>query len=188
MHFDLKYHYLIEPFVKDHTKVMASVTCWQVVKPSEFENIISRGINDRMALKSTPLMPDGNGSQFSFSVRNAIKPIIDGSYDHISILSRQSQVLLGHCWEVLRINNLLGTRPRDPVLEFFYHIRNGGFHGNKFKFDVREPKHKAEWKGLAITPALQGKRIFRENLREKDFFLNYGDPLLLLHDVSALIS
>ena len=35
-----------------------------------------------------------------------------------------------------------------------------------------------------ITSELQGRRVFRASLKETDYFLNYGDALLLLGDAS----
>jgi hypothetical protein len=41
---------------------------------------------------------------------------------------------------------------------------------------------------LEITQENQGKRVFRTDLSENEYFLNWGDPLVLLHDVSQLFS
>jgi hypothetical protein len=108
-----------------------------------------------------------------------------GDVDHNVYLAALAQQILGHCWEIMRQEGRV-PKGEDPILEFYWHIRNGCFHGNRFHFKNDEPKNRAEWRGIAITRNEQSKPIFRESMERKDYFLNWGDSLLLLHDACAL--
>jgi hypothetical protein len=158
---------------------------WRLINLDEFISLLEkRGGNDRVALASQVLQASKENVTFSF--RKSIQPLVSGESDHHRLLSITAQQLIGHSWEILRINDHVPAYD-EPVLEFFRHIRNGCFHGNSFHFIGDEPRNPAQWRGLEITNASQGMRIFRTDLSEKEYFLNWGDPLLLLHDISQLI-
>ena len=181
----LQYHPLIKLHADSFASIVAGILGWRLLKLEEFISLVEkRGGNDRVALASQILQASNENVSFSF--RNSVQPLVSGESDHHRLLSITAQQLIGHSWEILRIN---GHAPayEKPVLEFFRHIRNGCFHGNSFHFKGDEPRNAAQWRELEITKASQGKRIFRTDLSEKDYFLNWGDPLLLLHDVSQLI-
>ena len=83
---------------------------------------------------------------------------------------------LGSSYEVLKDNHY----STDPLWQFFRHLRNACFHGNKFHFRGSGPRHKAEWRGLKITSALDKTPLFFS-------FLLVGDVIWLLGDVTNRI-
>ena len=181
----LEYHPLIKPYANSFASIIAGVLGWRLINLDEFISLLEkRGANDRVALASQVLQASNENVTFSF--RKSIQPLVSGESDHHRLLSIVAQQLIGHSWEILRINGDVPTYD-EPVLEFFRHIRNGCFHANSFHFKRDEPRNPAQWRGLEITKANEGKRIFRTDLLEKEYFINWGDPLLLLHDVSQLI-
>jgi len=182
---ELEYHPLIKPYANSFASIVASILGWRLIKLDEFLSLLEkRGGNDRVALASRVLQASDENVTFSF--RKSVQPLVSGKSDHHRLLSITAKQLIGHSWEILRINGHVPAYD-EPVLEFFRHIRNGCFHGNSFHFQGEEPRNPAQWRDLEITKANQDKRIFRTDLSEKEYFLNWGDPLLLLHDVSQLI-
>ena len=181
----LEYHALIKPYANSFASIIAGVLGWRLINLDEFISLLeAREGNDRVALASQILQASNENVTFSF--RKSVQPLVSGESDHHRLLSITAQQLLGHSWEILRTNGHVPGYEK-PVLEFFRHIRNGCFHGNSFHFTGNEPRNPAQWRGLEITKASQGKRIFRTDLSENEYFLNWGDSLLLLHDVSLLI-
>lgn len=183
----LDYHPLIKPYANAFVQTIGGVFGWRLIQPNEFQQLINlRGGNDRIAFAAGTLKD--KKQNFSFSFQKSVAPLVDGSVDHIQLLALTSQQLLGHCWEILKHNNLIPVPEKaGTVFEFYRHVRNGAFHGNRFFFEKGKPPFRAEWQDLAITEDLHEKRVFRDSLKEKEFFLNYGDPLLLLSDVSELL-
>ena len=181
----LEYDPLIKPYANSFASIVSGILGWRLINLDEYISLVEkRGGNDRVALASQVLKVSNENITFSF--RKSVQPLVSGESDHHRLLSITAQQLIGHSWEILRVNGRVPAY-REPVLEFFRHIRNGCFHGNSFHFKGDEPRNPAQWRGLEITEASQGKRIFRTDLSEKEYFLNWGDPLLLLHDVSQLI-
>lgn len=181
----IEYHPLIAPYANAFASIVTGILGWRLIYLDEFITFLEeRGVNDRVALASQVLQTSNENVTFSF--RKSIQPLMSGESDHHRLLSINAQQLIGHCWEILRTNGHVPVYGA-PVFEFFRHVRNGCFHGNSFHFKGEEPRNPAQWRGLEITKANQGQRIFRTDLSEKEYFLNWGDPLLLLHDVSELI-
>jgi hypothetical protein len=181
----LEYHPLIKLYANSFASIVAGILGWRLINLDEFISFLEEhGANDGVALASQVLQASNQNVTFSF--RKSVQPLVSGESDHHRLLSITAQQLIGHSWEVLRINGHVPAY-KEPVLEFFRHIRNGCFHGNSFHFKGDEPRNPAQWRGLEITKVYQGKRIFRTDLSEKDYFINWGDTLLLLHDVSQLI-
>jgi len=183
----LEYHPIIRPFVNSFASIVAGILGWRLIDIGKFQSLLDkRGGNDRISLASVILKRSGQNVTYSF--RNSVQPLVTGETDHHRLLSLTSQQLIGHCWELLQQADLLPPRPAQPVIEFLRHIRNGCFHGNSFHFLGDEPRYRAEWGGLIITRELNGHRVFRSDLSETNFFLNWGDPILLLSDVSRTLS
>jgi len=182
----LEYHPLIKLYADSFASIVAGILGWRIIKLDEFISLVEkRADNDRVALASQVLK--ASNENISFSFRNSVQPLVSGESDHHRLLSITAQQLIGHTWEILKINGHVPAYS-EPIFEFFRHVRNGCFHGNSFHFKGDEPRNPAQWRGLEVTKANQGRRIFRTDLSEKEYFLNWGDPLLLLHDVSQLIS
>lgn len=185
----------IRPYANIFGRTIAAVLGWRMLPPAVIDSITaSMGGLDRIALESTVLQQRGQGDQVKFSFRGSVLPMLSGGYDHHALFAGLAQQLIGHCWEVMKVD---GVAPKysDPVLEFYRHVRNGCFHANRFHFDFKhgQPSNAASWEGLVIASkskdqtiakTLQGKRIFRASLDEPDYFLNWGDVLLLLGDAS----
>jgi hypothetical protein len=181
----IEYHPLIAPYANSFASIVASTLGWRLINLAEFISLLEkRGGNDRVALASRVLQVPKKNVTFSF--RKSVQPLVSGESDHHRLLSINAQQLIGHCWEILKMNGHVPVY-NEPALEFFRHIRNGCFHGNSFHFVRNEPRHPAQWRGLEITRANQGQKVFRTNALEKEYFLNWGDPLFLLHDISLLI-
>jgi hypothetical protein len=181
----IKYHPLIAPYANSFESIAAGLLGWRLITPAEFASLLEkRGGNDRVALASQALHTLKKNITFSF--KKSVQPLVSGEADHHRLLSINAQQLIGHCWEILKVNGYVPMHS-EPALEFFRHVRNGCFHGNSFHFVGNEPRYPAQWRGLEITKANQGHRIFRTDGSEKEYFLNWGDPLLLLHDISQLI-
>jgi len=184
-HIKLEYHPLIQQYANAFASIVAGTLGWRLINIDEFSTLIeNRGANDRVTLASQVLQTSKENVTFSF--RKSVQPLVLGESDHHRLLSITAQQLIGHSWEILRINGYVPVY-EEPIMEFFRHIRNGCFHGNAFHFKKDEPRNPAQWRGLEITKANQGGRIFRTDLSEKEYFINWGDPLLLLHDVSLLL-
>ena len=183
---NLEYHPIIRPFVNSFASTIAGILGWRLMGIADFQRLLEqRGGDDRVALASVTLEQSGENVTFSF--RSSVEPLVTGESDHHRLLALAAQQLIGHCWELLRNADLVPLAT-EPVLEFFRHIRNGCFHGNAFHFLGDEPRNTAEWCGLAISANLNGHRIFRSDLNEASYFLNWGDPILLLSDVSRLVA
>ena len=83
---------------------------------------------------------------------------------------------LGSVYELLRHTHYSTT----PSWQFFRFVRHACFHGNMFKLNPGEPKHRAEWRGFEITQDLNDTRLLYD-------FLAIGDIFLLTADVVAEI-
>jgi hypothetical protein len=181
----IEYHPLIAPYTHAFSVMLAGVMGWRLIKLDEFESLLEkRGGNDRVALASRALQESNQNPTFSF--RKSVRQLVTGEYDQNRFFSISAQQLIGHCWEILKSNSHVPVYS-NPTLEFFRHVRNGCFHGNSFYFLGDEPRNPAQWRGLEITRANGNQRIFRNDLSEKEYFLNWGDALVLLQDVSQLI-
>src|SRR5215207_4036099 len=166
-----EYHPLIKLHADSFSTIVAGILGWRLIKLDEFISLLeNRGGNDRVALASRVLQVSNEIVTLSF--RNSVQSLVSGESDHHRLLSIAAQQLIGHTWEILRINGHVPAY-HEPVLEFFRHIRNGCFHGNSFHFKGGEPRNPAQWRGLEITMANQGKWIFRTDLSENEYFLNW---------------
>ncbi len=183
---DFQYHPIIRPFVNSFASTISGILGWRLIDIVEFQRLLElRGGDDRVALASVILEQSRQNVTLSF--RKSVEPLVTGESDHHRLLALAAQQLIGHCWELLRNAGLVPVST-EPVLEFFRHIRNGCYHGNAFHFLGNEPRNTAEWRDLAISRNLNGHRIFRSDLNEPSYFLNWGDPILLLSDVSRLMT
>jgi len=185
---DFHYHPLIKPYATAYSQVIAGILGWRFISTDELEQLVIRGGgSDRVALATEALKKVHNNITFSF--RKSVLPLVAGSVDHHQLLSLVAQQFIGHCWEILKYNNFIPVPEKaGPVLEFCRHVRNGSYHGNHFFFETGKPPFEAKWHDLDITANLQGKRVFRDSLKEKEYFLNYGDALYLLLDISKLLN
>ena len=177
----------IKPFVDAYKSAVAGILGWRLVGDGTLQDIQARfpGL-DLIGLASLVLAgrrgEHSRALHVQFSFKDSVRPLITGEVEHHRVLSNLTQQLLGHCWEVLRQR---GGVPKydNPVIEFYRHVRNGCFHGNRFHFESDQPRHPAQWRGLVISSALEGRTILRESLDNTDMFLNWGDALILLGDV-----
>jgi len=64
---------------------------------------------------------------------------------------------------------------KDPLLEFFRHVRNAVSHGNAFNFVGKEPTRPAVFRGFTLSKADQGATMFFE-------YMLTGDAMDLLDD------
>ena len=177
------FHELIDPHVNAFKSIVAGAIGWRLVKSGLLQQIISKGPNDRFAMASEALKKQKK--RISFSFEKAMIPLIESSVDHNKVISAQTQQLIGHTFEILREHGKIPkASSASPEFEFYRHVRNGCFHGNKFNFLGNEPRFPAEWRDLIIDNNLQGKRVFRESHIEPEFFINWGDAILLLADIS----
>lgn len=91
----------------------------------------------------------------------------------------QQQICFGHAFELAKA--LLHPKPRNEwptVFEVAFHLRNGAFHGNRFRIDSRiNPP--AAWRTLSITKELNGKPAFGN----ADGVIGLGDIPILLADM-----
>lgn len=163
----LSFHVLIRPYVRSYASIVAAYLGWRLLKKDEFTSLLQtqEGL-DTVGLASEVLKQDQQ--QITFSFRQSVAPLIAGDSDHFEVL------------HVAKLVPIYGS----AIIEFFRHIRNGCFHGNRLHFVRGEPRNYAEWRNLSITPSLQNQKIFRDSLKDKSYMLNFGDPLLLLHDVT----
>ncbi len=116
-------------------------------------------------------------------MRGVVSPPVSAEYDLHALFSGLAQQLIGNCWDVMQRDGVAPDHS-DPVLEFYRNVTDGCLHANRFDFSHGQPEHTASWNGLVITSKLQGQRVFRATIKETDYFLNYGDALLLLGDAS----
>ena len=181
----LSFHPLIRDFVNSHSTIMAAYLGMRLLGEEEFSRLLdTRGGDDRVGLAVEAEL--GAGHHISFSFSKSLRPVVTDSDDHIRVCSFLSQQLVGHCYEILRENNYL-PRFDLPIAEFLRHVRNGGYHGNRFNLHQDQPKHPAEWRGLQIDASLNGSPVFRSSKDGHGYFLNFGDPIVLLHDLSSEI-
>lgn len=178
----LSFHVLIRPYVRSYASIVAAYLGWRLLKKDEFTSLLQtqEGL-DTVGLASEVLKQDQQ--QITFSFRQSVAPLIAGDSDHFEVLALTAQQLVGHCYEILHVAKLVPIYG-SAIIEFFRHIRNGCFHGNRLHFVRGEPRNYAQWRNLSITPSLQNQKIFRDSLKDKSYMLNFGDPLLLLHDVT----
>jgi hypothetical protein len=69
----------------------------------------------------------------------------------------------------------------DPVLEFLFHARKPVAHGGRWHFQNGQPKAPASWRGLSVSPSLEGSDLFRGPSGAG--MLGPGDPIRLLRDI-----
>lgn len=70
-------------------------------------------------------------------------------------------------------------KSKNPVMQFFRHVRNGSAHGNKFHFENDEPRSSAQWDLKNITKQMHGNQVFFG-------LLSAGDLFYLINDVNKL--
>ena len=139
----LEYHPLIKLYANSFASIISGILGWRLINLDEFISLLEeRGDNDRVALASQVLQASNENVTFSF--RKSVQPLVSGESDHHRLLSINAQQLIGHSWEILKINSHVPAYD-EPVLEFFRHIRNGCFHGNSFFFKGNEPRNPAQW-------------------------------------------
>lgn len=182
----LSFHPLVRDFVNSHATIMAAYLGWRLVGEEVFSRLlVSRGGDDRVGVAVEADL--GAGHHISFSFDKSVRPVVTDTDDHLRACSFLSQQLVGHCYEILSENNLL-PRHDLPIAEFFRHVRNGCYHGNRFNLHAGQPKNPAEWRGLRIDASLNDTTVFRSGKDARDYFLNFGDPVVLLHDLSTALS
>lgn len=104
---------------------------------------------------------------------------------------KMQQVVFGHAFERLKsdINVKWDKLQREKYrsnwpgeVDFCYHIRNGVFHGNKFK--ITGTIHRdTQWRGAVISEVLNGKQVMGLN----NGFLGLADVIALLYDLEKVV-
>lgn len=83
---------------------------------------------------------------------------------------------VGFFYELIKACDSRAPKP-DPVLDFFRHVRNAAFHGNRF--NITSSTAHAEWRGRKMRESLNETRLFFD-------FLAPGDAYLLISDALAI--
>lgn len=78
------------------------------------------------------------------------------------------------------------SRTKDPIWEFFRHVRNAAAHGGRFNFQGAEPSRPASWRSAVVERSLQGTPLIR-GAAGTPGFLWLGDPIVLLWDVEQVL-
>ena len=111
-------------------------------------------------------------------------------YDN-EFFRKMQQVIFGHAfeklrsdidgkWDKLKHEDYRSNWPGE--VDFCYHIRNGVFHGNKFK--ITGTIHRdTQWRGAVISEVLKGKQVMGLN----DGFLGLADVIALLYDLENVV-
>lgn len=199
MSIPLRFPELIKPYVDAYEQSFVGLMCWQsplLVDHSRMDQALkaleSDGKKDAGLALSKDLtgLPPGENPNIARSVRSSLTPLVAGKNVH-RLISSLAQFLLGHCYAILDEDGSLEPHRVNPVVQFLRHVRNGCFHGNRFNIEdpslKKRPWREAKWRGKEITLALNGARLFRESSQEGNGFLNWGDPVLLLSDVCAIV-
>ena len=173
----------IRPYMNVFSQAVSGLLAWRLMDPITVEAAFGRLTAEDVPLASVVLARDRQ--HIAFSGKKAIARLVRGDIDHHRHLSVLAQQVLGHCWEVMRMEKPFPTN--DPAVQFYRHVRNGCFHGNHLHFERGEPRRAATWRGLSIVNTMQGAKIFRDGMRDRQYFLNWGDAVLLLSDVSQLV-
>ncbi len=99
-------------------------------------------------------------------------------------MSTLCRIFIIYSYDILKEQSLLGKFWKEPIIQFFRHIRNGCAHNNKFKIDNQNEllKLPAEWRGKKIEISLNDS-----NNNVVNNFFKEGDLILLLEDISNLI-
>lgn len=198
MGFDIKFPEAVKPYIDSYKQAYVGLMSWQVaalVDPKAIDEALARFEAAGKATAGIALskdlsdLPPGPTPNVSHSVRSALAPLVNGK-NHFRLVTSITQFLVGHCYAVMEEEGWLEPHRTDPVIQFLRHIRNGCFHGNRFNIEDPAKKGKkwkeSKWRGKEITLSLNGKRVFRESFEEKEFFLNWGDPILLLSDACKI--
>lgn len=70
-----------------------------------------------------------------------------------------------------------------PEFEFFRHVRNASSHLNRFKFEKREPRRPATWRGVALDHTKPGDKNPLQGTYCFGQLLSVSDILWLLWDI-----
>lgn len=90
------------------------------------------------------------------------------------ITDNPARMLANISYQVIEFT--LDSRRKEPMYQFFRHLRNAASHGGKWNLVKNEPRIKAEWRGIAVTQDLHGRGMF-------EIGIGPGDILLLLWDI-----
>lgn len=196
---NIKFPAEIRPHINAYKQLCIGLAAWQVPQFANPEKIemalthfesINKGDSGIALSKDLTDLPTGPTPNVSYSIRSALVPLIKGENDYVVLMTSLTQFLIGHCYALIEESKRLDPHRTDPLIQFFRHVRNGCFHGNKFNIHPPKPGkqwREAKWRGKEITLSMNEENLFRPNLAEKDFFLNWGDAILLLSDVCALV-
>jgi len=127
------------------------------------------------------------GENISFPIKDIIRMIQSDQKKSPQILTQKSFITLTRMFVIYSYNifeesGLLKTYWEKPMIQFFYHIRNGCAHNNRFYFkNKKKLNFPAKWKGKNITISLEDEIVIN------DFFKD-GDLIHLLQDISNLIN
>lgn len=195
---DYTFPELLRPTFKAFEQIYVGTFLWQhpdfinkVDIMHKLEAVENSGrYNARLALsKDLEGLPDGESPNVAFRVRKSLVALMN-DVDHIKVSTFLIQIFLGHCYSLLEDDGRMEQFRTNPEVQFLKHVRNGCFHGNRFNIVDPVTKGKvwreAKWRGREITLANNGNRVLRDSLDEQDYFLNFGDPILLLQDVCKI--
>ena len=103
------------------------------------------------------------------------------------LFAAAASLCVGSAYESVKekLNAKCGKKSKGwhPLLQYFRHVRNAGFHGNHFRFDGRsavDPAAPPTWRTSVMSKDLGGQRLFFE-------FLRAGDVPIFLADVSDFL-
>lgn len=177
----LEFHRLIQEYAWAYARGISGVLAWRLFDKQEMPIVT----NSMMEVPSFVFIQ--SGETLRLSLNDTVGSLIRGTCDPYKSLAGTPQMLVGHTYEVLQRNGLV-RKSKDPEIEFYRHTRNGCFHGNRFKFMNNEPENPAKWRGKEITRVMEGNKVFPEKEKDSDCFLNWGDPLILLSDISKKLN
>lgn len=197
--FDVRLPSEIRPYFDAFKHALVGVLAWQhpsLVGADELDSrlkTLEQSGKDTAGValsKDLADLPPGPTPQASIKVRPALMPLVRGENDHVVLITSLTQFFVGHCYAVMEESKKLDPHRTDPLVQFLRHVRNGCFHGNRFNIAAPPPDKawkSALWRGKEITLAMNGQALFRPSLGETTFFLQWGDAMLLISDVCALV-
>ncbi|MEE8624615.1 MAG: hypothetical protein V3T19_04665 [Acidiferrobacterales bacterium] len=196
----LQYSTEVLPYVDWYLKTTVGLLAWQhpqIIDPTEIKErlgaLATHGKSRLGIAISHDLADLGDGmTQVGSDVRPFVESLVKRDDAFILSLTMQTQLLIGHCHEIIKgARELTDAKRGDPVWQFFRHTRNACFHGNTF--NITKPRNgwaawkPALWRGKEIERMMNGSNLFRSSGPDKNFFLQWGDAPILLHDVCALL-
>jgi len=120
------------------------------------------------------VMSSFDGEHVNLQARRVVDEIGTSGPEVVAAVERITTAFVAGMWDLLTSHAHYSSISAEPEIQFFRHLRNACGHNGRWNF--KELKHPASWRGKSLDLSHSGQLVF-------EGLLKHGDVVLLFVDI-----